>query len=243
MLDGAMALAEAQCAGGRAVLVLSGPDWHPGVVGIVAGRIKERFNRPSLVGALLPDGTIKGSGRSVPGLDLGSAVIAARQAGLLLGGGGHAMAAGFSLRHEQLDAFHRFLDDRLAEARQRPANLDLVLDAALGVGGATVELARHVGRLAPFGVGNEEPVFVLPNVRVVRAERIGKEGTTLRVLLEGETGGARLKALLFRAADGPLARLLEARDGALLHLAGQLRAETWNGQTSAGLFVVDAALP
>ena len=243
ILDRAMAQGAAQIEAEHAVLMLSGTDWHPGVVGIVAGRVKERFNRPSLVGAVLEDGTIKGSGRSVPGLDLGSAVIAARQAGLLLTGGGHAMAAGFSLQQDRLADFHAFLNDRLAEARHRPACLDLSVDGVLGVSGASVELASHVGRLAPFGAGNEEPVFALPNVRVLRADRIGKEGNTLRAMIEGEGGGARLKALLFRADDSPVARALEARDGARLHLAGQLRAEAWNGQVSAGFFITDAAVP
>ena len=243
IIERAMALGAAQVAGDHAVLMLSGSDWHPGVVGIVAGRVKEAFNRPSLVGSLLEDGTIKGSGRSVPGLDLGSAVIAARQAGLLLTGGGHAMAAGFSLREQHLPAFHAFLDERLDQARSRPASLDLPIDGALAVGGANVALAAHLDRLAPFGAGNEEPTFVLPNVRIVRAERIGKEGNTLRALIEGEGGGPRLKALLFRAENSPLAQALEARDGARLHLAGQLRAETWNGQTAASFFITDAASP
>ncbi len=243
IIERAMALASAQIAEGHPVLMLSGSDWHPGVVGIVAGRIKEAFNRPSLVGALLEDGAIKGSGRSVPGLDLGSAVIAARQAGLLLTGGGHAMAAGFSLREERLAEFHAFLNERLFEARHRPAALDVRIDGALAVGGANVELATHMGRLAPFGAGNEEPAFALPNIRVVRSERIGKEGRTLRAMIEGEGGGARLKALLFRADESPVARALEARDGARLHLAGQLRAETWNGHTTASFFVTDAARP
>ena len=243
IVDRAMELAAAQIEADHAVLVLSGTDWHPGVVGIVAGRVKERFNRPALVGAILEDGTIKGSGRSVPGLDLGSAVIAARQAGLLLTGGGHAMAAGFSLRGDRLGDFHAFLDERLAEARRRPAHLDLGIDGVLNVGGANVELASQIGRLSPFGAGNEEPVFVLPHVRVLRADRIGKESRTLRVLIEAEGGGARLKALLFRADDSPVAQALEARDGARLHLAGQLRAEAWNGQVTAGFFISDAAVP
>ena len=196
ILDRAMELAEAQVRAGHAVLMLSGADWHPGVVGIVAGRVKERFNRPGLVGARLADGTVKGSGRSVPGLDLGAAVIAARQRGLLLTGGGHAMAAGFSLLQEQLERFHAFLDERLSEARARPSVLDLAVDGVLNAAGANAELAAHVGRLAPFGAGNEEPVFVLANVRVARADRIGKEANTLRVLIEGEGGaGPRLKGL------------------------------------------------
>ncbi|WP_428378211.1 single-stranded-DNA-specific exonuclease RecJ [Lichenicoccus sp.] len=243
ILDHAMALAAEQVAAGHAVLLLSGPGWHPGVVGIVAGRVKERFNRPALVGAELEDGSVKGSGRSVPGLDLGTAIIAARQSGLLLTGGGHAMAAGFSLRADGIAALHGFLDERLAEARHRPAALDLSVDAVLGVSGASAELAAHVGRLGPFGPGNDEPVFAVPNVRVVRADRIGKEGNTLRLMVEGEGGGPRLKALLFRANEAPLTAALESRDGARLHLAGQLRAQAWQGRVEAGFFIADAARP
>lgn len=240
MLDSAMRQAEAQATAGRAVLVVSGPQWHAGVVGIVAGRIKERFNRPACVAALA-DGMAKGSGRSLVGLDLGAAVIAARQSGLLVTGGGHAMAAGFSLREAALPAFHDWLDERLAEAATRPSAADLCVDGAVSIGGCTTELARHLGRLAPFGMGNEEPVLVLPRARVVRADRVGRELATVRAFLEPEGGGARVKAVLFRAKDGKLAEALLSRAGAPLHMAGHLRAEEWNGTVSPGFVVVDAA--
>ena len=188
MLDAAHAAAAEQAAAGSAALLVHGAGWHPGVVGIVAGRIKERHNRPTCVGAEA-DGVVRGSGRSVPGADLGAAVIAARQAGLLLTGGGHAMAAGFSLRHEQAPAFHAFLNERLAHAAALPRAADLPVDASLTVAGATVELAEHLLRLAPFGNGNPEPVFALPRARVVRADRIGREGGTVRAYVEGEGGG------------------------------------------------------
>ncbi len=242
ILQRAMALGEAQLAAGHAVLFLSGTDWHPGVVGIVAGRLKERFNRPVLVGAVLGDGTVKGSGRSVAGLDLGAAVIAARQNGLLLTGGGHAMAAGFSLHADRLDAFHGFLDQRLSAARSLPAAQALSVDGVLAVGSATVELAACVSRLAPFGMGNAEPLFVLPRTRVLRADRIGRETNTLRLIVEGEGGGGRLKALLFRAGESPLAPLLEQRGTPPVHLAGWLRVEAWNGAVTASFFIADAAL-
>jgi single-stranded-DNA-specific exonuclease len=241
MLDAALNQAAAQAAAGRAVLVVSGADWHPGVVGIVAGRIKEKFNRPSCVGAVA-DGFVKGSGRSVPGLDLGAAVIAARQAGILVTGGGHAMAAGFSLAADRLDAFSDFLNDCLAAAALLPGAADLRVEGTLAVAGATTELAQHVLRLAPFGSANEEPTFVLPRARVVRADRIGREGTAIRAFVEGEGGGPRLKVLLFRADGGPLDTALVARPAVPLHLAGHLRAESWNGQVSAGFFVSDAAV-
>ena len=240
ILDAAFREAGAQAAAGRAALVVGGAGWHPGVVGIVAGRIKEKFNRPSCV-AGIADGVAKGSGRSVPGIDLGAAVIAARQAGLLATGGGHAMAAGFSLPASGLAAFAAFLDERLAAAAALPAAADLVVEGALAVSGATAELAAQVGRLAPFGAGNEEPIFVLRHARVVRADRVGREGTVIRSFIEGEGGGPRLKAMLFRARDGALAERLMGRDGVPLHLAGQLRLEEWNGTTSVGFAIVDAA--
>jgi single-stranded-DNA-specific exonuclease len=239
ILQSAMAVAESQVIAGHPVILLAQDGWHPGVVGIVAGRIKEKFNRPALV-AGISDGLAKGSGRSVTGLDLGAAIIAARQTGLLTTGGGHAMAAGFSLPSESLAAFHAFLDERLAEATVRPGAADLTLEGILAVSGADAALAQMVARLGPFGTGNEEPLFVLQRARVVKADRIGKDGNTIRAMIEGE-GGGRLKALLFRAKDGELANALSRAGDAPLHIAGYLRAETWNGRTSAGFFVTDAA--
>jgi single-stranded-DNA-specific exonuclease len=239
ILQSAMAVAESQVIAGHPVILLAQDGWHPGVVGIVAGRLKEKFNRPALV-AGMADGLAKGSGRSVPGLDLGAAVIAARQTGLLTTGGGHAMAAGFSLPAESLAAFHAFLDERLAEATVLPAATDLTLEGVLAVSGADAALAQMVARLGPFGAGNDEPLFVLPRARVVKSERIGKDGNTIRAMVEGE-GGGRLKALLFRAKDGELANALSRAGDAPLHLAGYLRAESWNGRVSAGFFIADAA--
>jgi len=241
MLDAAMAAAEQQSAQGHAALLVRGDGWHPGVVGIVAGRIKERFNRPACV-AGIADGVAKGSGRSVPGLDLGAAVLAARQMGILTTGGGHPMAAGFSLPPDRLDAFHEFLDARLAAAAELPSAVDLAVEGTLMVPGATAELAREVARLAPFGAGNEEPLFVLQRARVVRADRVGREGSSIRAFVEGEGGGRRLKAMLFRAREGPLADALLARDAVPLHLAGHLRAEEWNGAVNPGFFIADAAV-
>ncbi len=239
ILQSALAVAESQVIAGHPVILLAQDGWHPGVVGIVAGRLKEKFNRPALV-AGIADGMAKGSGRSVPGLDLGAAVIAARQSGILATGGGHAMAAGFSLPAESLAAFHAFLDERLAEATVLPSASELTLEGVLAVAGADAALAQLVARLGPFGMGNEEPLFVLPRARIVKSERIGKDGGTIRAMVEGE-GGARLKALLFRAKEGELATALSRVGEAPLHLAGHLRAESWNGRVSAGFFITDAA--
>ena len=240
MLQTALDAAEAQAAAGHPVLLVAGAQWHPGVVGIVAGRIKERFNRPACVAALA-DGLAKGSGRSVLGLDLGAAVIAARQLGILNTGGGHAMAAGFSLNAGRLDDFHAFLNERLAAASELPAAADLPVEASLAVQGATLELAQHIARLAPFGNGNDEPTFVLQRARVVRADRVGREGGSIRAFVEGEGGGPRLKAMCFRAREGALADALLNRAGVPLHMAGHLRAEEWNGTISVGFVISDAA--
>lgn len=238
VLDAAIAQAEAQIAAGRPVLLVAGDAWHPGVVGIVAGRLRERFNRPACVGGAA-DGLIKGSGRSVPGLDLGAAIIAARQSGLLATGGGHAMAAGFSFHPHHQAALHDFLADRLAAAHALPRRPHLDVEAVVSAAGATLPLARALGRLAPFGAGNEEPTIVLPAIRVARVDRLGNDNNTLRAFVEG--AGGRVKALLFRAGDTPLAQALQDRAGGLLHLAGHLRAEVWNGTESASFIVTDGA--
>ncbi len=242
VLEGAMAEAAAQAEAGMPVLLASGAGWHPGVVGIVAGRIKERFNRPACVLGVAGQ-LAKGSGRSVPGLDLGAAVIAARQKGMLETGGGHAMAAGFSLSCSRLAAFHAFLNERLAAAAELPGAADLPVEGALSVRGATAELAELLARLAPFGAGNEEPVLVLPRVRVLRADRVGREGRSIRAIVADEDGlGGRIKAIAFRAANGTLAAPLLERAGRLLHLAGHLRVDRWNRASAPGFVITDAAL-
>ena len=237
-----MLAAEAQVANGRAAVLVTGEGWHPGVVGIVAGRIKERFNRPACV-AGFADGLGKGSGRSVPGVDLGAAVIAARQAGLLVTGGGHAMAAGFSCSPTGWRDCMRSWMSGCRPRRPCPSAADLIIEGTLAVSGATTEVARHLERLAPFGAGNEEPTLVLHRVRVVRADRVGREAASIRLFVEGEAGGPRLKAMMFRAREGALSDALLARAGGVpLHLAGHLRAEEWNGSVSPCFIVSDAAL-
>jgi len=239
VLEAALAAAEVQMQAGLPVLLVCGATWHPGVVGIVAGRLREKFNRPACVGGLC-DGVVKGSGRSVPGIDLGAVVIAARQAGVLATGGGHTMAAGFSFAASRQQAFHDFLCARMAAVLHLPPRPHLDVEAVVAAGGANLPLARGLGRLAPFGNGNEEPTLVLPAVRVSRVDRLGNDGNTIRAFVEGD--GGRVKALLFRAGDGPLAQALTDRAGGLLHLAGHLRAEVWNGSESASFIVQDAAL-
>jgi len=239
VLDAAMAEAGAHMQAGHAVLLVSSAGWHPGVVGIVAGRLREKFNRPACVGGHA-DGVVKGSGRSVSGIDLGAAIIAARQSGLLMTGGGHAMAAGFSYAPGGEGELRAFLNDRLSAVLDLPPRPHLDVEATVTAPGATLELARTLSRLAPFGTGNPEPMLVLEGVRVSRVDRLGNDGNTLRACVEAS--GARVKTLLFRAGDGPVATALSDRAGGLLHLAGHLRAESWNGNESVGFFIQDAAI-
>ena len=240
VLAGAAEEADRQMQAGHSVLLVCGERWHPGVVGIVAGRLRERFNRVACVGGIV-DGVVRGSGRSVAGHDLGAAIIAARQSGLLATGGGHAMAAGFSMQPSRQADLHAFLCDRLPVAADAPRRPHLAVEAVVSAGGATLDLAQHLGRLAPFGTANEEPTIVIPDVRVTKTDRLGNDGNTIRAYVQAE-GGARLKTLLFRAGDGKLGQALTDRAGPNLHLAGHLRAEMWNGQASVSLCVVDGAV-
>jgi single-stranded-DNA-specific exonuclease len=239
VMDEAIRLAEAQLGAGHPVLLVGGEGWHAGVVGIVAGRLKEKFNRPAAVMAFA-EGRATGSARSVPGIDIGAAVLAARQSGLLERGGGHAMAAGFSLAIGGVPALQAFFNERLAAAALMPTAAALAVEGVLTPRGATVEVAEHLLRLAPFGQGNDEPMLVVSHARVSKADRIGKDGSTIRAIIEGE-GGGRLKTLLFRAKSGPLAEALLDTGRRPLHLAGYLRAEEWNGAVSASFILQDAA--
>jgi single-stranded-DNA-specific exonuclease len=236
-LDAAIGRVEA---GGRAsaarVIVVAGEGWHPGVIGIVASRLVERYHRPACVVALA-GGIGKGSGRSVAGIDLGAAVIAARQSGLLAAGGGHRMAAGFTVAQDRIDAFAEFLEARIAEAGPSSEAM-LSIDGMLTCGGVTVALAEIVERLGPFGSGNAEPRFALSGARIVKADLVG--GSHVRCILT-DSGGARLKAIAFRAVDTPLGKALIASGGVPISLAGRIKLDRWNGETRAQFQIEDAA--
>lgn len=217
-----------------------GEGWHPGVIGIVAGRLKERFNRPACVVAVGEDGIGKGSGRSVGGVALGAAVIAARQAGLLVNGGGHAMAAGFTVAADKLGGLRDFLADRIgAEIGAAGLVPQLAIDGALAPAAATGDFLAVLERLAPFGAGNPEPRFALPSARILYAEPVA--GQHVRCTIGSATGNGRLKAIAFRCLDNPVGAALLDRTGAALHLAGHLRADHWAGNGAVQLTIDDAA--
>ena len=237
-LEAAIAMVE-EAAQPPALVFAAATDWHPGVIGIVASRLKERYERPACVVAL-GDGIGRGSGRSIAGLPLGPAVIAARQAGLLINGGGHAMAAGFTVAAERLDALREFLVERLDDGLDRGRLVpELRVDAALSLGAAQAELISHIERLAPFGGGNPEPRFVLPAVRVVHTEAVGNGH--LRCTLANPLDTARLRAIAFRTVGTPLGQFLAETRGAAVHVAGHLRRDTWRGGDAVQLLIDDAA--
>ncbi len=217
----------------------AGEGWHPGVIGIVASRLKERYNRPACVVAVA-DGIGKGSGRSLPGFALGPAVIAARQAGLLLNGGGHAMAAGFTVASAGLGALRDFLAERAAAALGAGAlAAELGVDGMLASGAATPDLVRLVERLGPFGTGNAEPRFALANQRILRADIVG--GQHVRCILGDGAGSGRIKAIAFRCLESELGPALLHGQGSGFHVAGHLRADNWQGRDEAQLILDDAA--
>ena len=219
-------------------LVLGSDDWHPGVIGIVAGRLKERYDRPACVIAL-DNGIGKGSGRSVPGVSLGPAIIAAHQSGLLVAGGGHAMAAGFTIEADKLDDFRAFLGERIqSELKGEPIVPTLSVDAPLAVGGASRDLVDTIQKVGPFGAGNSEPRFVLTDVRLVDVREVGTGH--VRCVFTGPDG-KRLKGIAFRALEGDLGPALLKSSGRPIHVAGQLRPDDWNGRSDVQIMIDDAA--
>ncbi|PIW28366.1 MAG: single-stranded-DNA-specific exonuclease RecJ [Rhodospirillales bacterium CG15_BIG_FIL_POST_REV_8_21_14_020_66_15] len=241
------AMAQLEDAGGAsanamgAVALAHGDGWHPGVIGIVAARLKERYNRPACVISFNGggDGDLGvGSGRSVKGVDLGAAIIAARQAGLIEKGGGHAMAAGFTVARDKLAAFRQFLDARvaahMAESGIRPT---LYLDGALRPDAATEDLVEEIAKLGPFGAGNPEPRFVMPHARLTYADRVGENHVKCAVAKDAR---GVVEGIAFRALDSDLGAALLNHDGRLLHLAGRLRFNSWNGRTTVQFQIEDA---
>jgi single-stranded-DNA-specific exonuclease len=239
----AQAEAEAMAALGHeekgAVVVTAAEGWHPGVVGLVAARLKERYGRPAFAIALEPGGIGTGSGRSIAGVDLGRAVRQAVSQGLLLKGGGHAMAAGVTLRKDALAAFRAYLEQALAAdvtaARREDA---LLIDGALSAAGATVEAVTDLARAGPFGAGNPEPVLAFPDHTLVYAEEVGPSHIRAR-LRAGD--GSVLNAIAFRAAGQKLGTALLQGRGQAVHAAGTLSIDRWNGAERVQLRLLDLA--
>jgi single-stranded-DNA-specific exonuclease len=223
------------------VIVTASEGWHPGVVGLVAARLKEKFARPAFAIALEPGGIGTGSGRSIGGVDLGKAVRQAVHDGLLTKGGGHAMAAGVTLRKEKLAEFRAYLENALAHdvAQSRHVN-ELIIDGAISARAATPELAATLNRAGPFGSGNPEPVLALPSHQLVFADEVGQAHLRLR-FKAGD--GAMVNAIAFRAVGQKLGHALLAQRGQLLHVAGSLAVDRYQGTERVQLRVLDVAVP
>jgi single-stranded-DNA-specific exonuclease len=225
----------------RAVLVLAGHGWHPGVIGIVAGRIKEKTGKPALVIALDDaTGQGKGSGRSISGVDLGAAVIGARDVGLLVAGGGHAMAAGLTVEAGKVEALAEWLDERLAGAVARAsAERTTLLDLSLAPRGLTPELVETLDSAGPFGIGWPGPRVAVGPVHLIKADVVGTDH--LRLIAGGQDG-ASFKAIAFRQASSELGQtLLHGAKGRRLWLAGRAKLDDWGSRPAAELHLEDAA--
>jgi single-stranded-DNA-specific exonuclease len=234
--------AEAACrvCANAMIHVAAGEGWHPGVIGIVAGRLKERFNRPAIVIGVDETGIGKGSGRSVPGVDLGAAILAAKDEGLLIAGGGHAMAAGLTVAADRIDALKAFLHDRLAEGvNAATASRALQLDAALAPRGVAPSLVEALELAGPYGMGWAAPRVAAGLVRVVKCDVVGNGH--VRAILSGDDG-ASLKAVAFRSAETELGQaLLAAPKDRKLWVAGRPKLDDWGSRPAAELHLDDAA--
>jgi single-stranded-DNA-specific exonuclease len=239
----AQAEAEAMAALGAedkgAVIVTAAEGWHPGVVGLVAARLKERFGRPAFAIALEPGGIGTGSGRSIAGVDLGRAVRQAVSAGILSKGGGHAMAAGVTLRKDSLTAFRAYLEDALASAVEAARREDaLMIDGAVTASAANSAMVATIARAGPFGAGNPEPVIALPAHTLVYAEEVGQAHVRAR-LRAGD--GSTIDAIAFRAAGQKLGTALAQSRGQSVHAVGTLCLDRWNGAERVQLRLTDMA--
>ncbi|HMA74849.1 MAG TPA: single-stranded-DNA-specific exonuclease RecJ [Xanthobacteraceae bacterium] len=222
-----------------AAVVTASPRWHPGVVGLVAARLKERFGRPAFAIALGPGDVGTGSGRSIAGVDLGRAVRHAVAGGLLIKGGGHAMAAGVTLRKDELGAFRAFMESNLrADVETARRDDALLVDGALTARGATAELFAILASAGPFGAGNPEPIIALPAHAVAHVEEIGQAHMRAR-LQSGD--GATINAIAFRAAGQKLGAALLKNRGHAVHVAGMLSLDRWQGGERVQLRMIDMA--
>lgn len=230
--------------GDASFILTAGNGWHPGVIGIVASRLKERYNRPACVIALDGEGMGTGSGRSISGIDLGRIIIAARQAGHLQRGGGHAMAAGFMLAEDNIDGLRAFMEQRIGD-QIAAQNIEptLRIDGTVPVTGVTLDLIENLQQIGPFGAGNPEPRFAIPHGRVTYAGVVG--GDHVKCRIEDTGGGARLDAIAFRCVETDLGETLLKNSGAgagPLHLAGKLRINSWQGRSTPQMIIDDAAV-
>lgn len=237
VLEQAMEQADKQA--NQSIIMVASDGWHEGVIGIVAGRLKEAFQRPAAV-ISIRDGVGKASARSVSGADIGATVASAKEEGLLLAGGGHAMAAGFSFSIDKLEALHGYLDKRLSPAvSQYALKRNWLYDALVSVDGLTLHLLDQLDQAGPFGMGNPGPKLVIANARVIRCDRM--KDKHLRVIVSDASSRRSTTAVTFNSVGTAMGDLLESSVGKQLHLAGTAKRNRWNGQESVQFMIDDVA--
>lgn len=219
------------------IAFVAGNDWHQGVIGIVAGKLKERYNVPAFVMSI-EDDEVKGSARSIPGVDLGALIISAKESGVITKGGGHTMAAGFSLTEDKIPEFRKFVGEYVLSKIGSEEIMPVIeVDGCLDLLGATTELAEKFELLEPFGANNSEPKLVLEHVRIVKPSIVGSGH--IRCILSSNNGGS-LKAMAFRVADTELGQALLNSNGASFNIVGVLRKDNWQGRNSVQFIIDDA---
>ena len=217
-----------------------GKEWHPGVVGIIAGKLKERYHIPALVMALEGD-ELRGSGRSVEGMDLGAAVLAAKEKGILTAGGGHAMAAGFSLKLDQAEEFQNFLKDYFqTHHSEKQPSTGYQIDSVIDIGAVNGQLLQTLAAMEPFGEGNPEPRFAIPDIAVSSVRIVGAGHVSCSLV--GRNGKSRIKAIAFGAADSIIGTSLLNHQGDLFHVVGYIRPDTYRGGDNVQFVIEDLAL-
>jgi single-stranded-DNA-specific exonuclease len=238
------AIAQAEAAMGKdkkpSIVVVAADGWHPGVVGLAASRLKDRFTVPSLVLAMnTKTGLATGSGRSIAGVDLGKAVRLASEAGILTKGGGHAMAAGLTVPIEKLAELRQFLDEALSAEVENLRDPSLAVDGALTASGATLDLIELLEQAGPYGSAHPSPMFVFPAHKVIYADQAGTDHVRCTLVA---SDGTKLKAIAFRALNTELGELLLSERNHPIHIAGRLVADEWGAKRVPSLQIEDAAI-
>ena len=223
----------------NSVLVVSMEGWHPGVIGIVAGRLKERFNKPVIVIGIDENGIGKGSGRSIQGIDLGNEIKKLYEKGLLISGGGHEMACGLTIENKYIKTFHEILEKNLSDRiNSIRSKFSIKIDALLNISAVNMDLINSIDQIGPYGSGNPTPTFAFAELRVAYADRV--KGGHIRCNFE-DKNGQRIKGICFRAEEFGFDEILLNERNRYLHIVGTLKKNTWNGHTSIDLQVIDVS--
>ena len=246
MMDQALKMVEDLGLDQHPAILVGDEGWHPGLNGLVAGRLVEKYKKPAAVIAYAPGHDValegRGSGRSVPGINIAAAFIDARHANLIVKGGGHAMAAGFTILPDQIPAFREFFYKHIAaQSAGRIVVNETNVDGVLSVRGATLPLMKTMAQVGPFGQENPEPVFVLPDVKIYSADIVGTDHVRT-LIVDSDGGGTRMKAMAFRAANTPVGQTLLSGTGQKMHLLGRLKVNEWQGRESVEFHIEDVAV-